>query len=472
MKDILNQLYGNNGCTVIKMAQPVNKNTPKAIQELGFVHYEKDKNKTYDAAIKEFKEMSDIDYEYSRLGIYCAIEHIMEDIHEVKSGFGQLVSFKSATDVFVGLFSNMQAYFDEVKQIKTKKISKKMLTAEIEAITSYVEGVLFLKEVAKKDSKLMPLIAQYETVQQELLTLIESHQQTFKLTKSDYKIIEATDIVKAAKEEMELSMKFNYNSLNYDDLERILIAVGDKKKYWHALQDVKKWETLYEDNLRQSLSQYSLEQLRSQLPLMLEQYKSLHHLSFTNMVKVLLVASSYYGSLVGSRNEKAPKDDKEFKEHEMMRDKDFEMKKKESFYTPIRKEIQTPERTLENLQFASEILAASMTVSALIDNACGLTDSNQDCLVLERFNDQYDIVKLTNSDLAILLTKDQTNIHGDLVNVIDLENSNMQSCIKKKAKGSSFSGMTNFLREIKEPFVQEYFFGKRENVLNFVDKRS
>ena len=71
MKDIFNQLYGNEGCVVIKVAQPVNKNTPKAVQDLGFVHYEKDKNKTYDAAIKEFKEMSDIDYEYSRLGICC-----------------------------------------------------------------------------------------------------------------------------------------------------------------------------------------------------------------------------------------------------------------------------------------------------------------------------------------------------------------------------------------------------------------
>lgn len=472
MKDILNQLYGNNGCVVIKMAQPINKNTPKAIQDLGFVYYEKDKNKTYDAAIKEFKEMSNESYEYSRLGIYCAVDHMLESLFDLKIGFNQLVIFKSASDVFVSLFANMQEYFEELKTTKTKKINKKLLTAEIEAITSFVEGVMFLKKVAEKDATLIPLIATYENYQQELLTLLDTHQQQFKAKKPEYKMVEVADIIKTAQVEMELSMTFNYSSINYETLKNIMFEVGEKREYWHAMQDEEKWNELYEDKKRQSLSNETLDKLRSQLPLIFEQYKTLHHLSFTNMFKALLVTSHYYASRMGSNNEREPKNQDEYNQREILRNDEIERDKKEFLHKPVSREIQKPEITLKNLEFASEILTASMTVSTLLDEVCGFIDSNQDCLVLERFNDQYDIVKLTNSDLAILLTKDQTNIHGDLVNVIDLENSNMQSCIKKKAKGSSFSGMTNFLREIKEPFVQEFYFGKRENILNFVDKRS
>jgi len=472
MKDILNQLYGNNGCTVIKMAQPVNKKTPKAIQDLGFVYYEKDKGKTYEAAIKEFKEMSNESYEYSRLGIYCAVDHMLESLFDLKIGFNQLVIFKSSSDVFVSLFANMQEYFEELKTTKTKKINKKLLTAEIEAITSFVEGVMFLKKVAEKDGSLIPLIPTYENYQQDLFTLLDSHQQALKTTKPEYKIVEVADIIKTAQSEMELSMTFNYSNINYDTLKNIMFEVGEKREYWHAMQDEEKWNELYKDKKRQSLSNETLEKLRSQLPLIFEQYQTLHHLSFTNMVKALLVTSSYYGSRLASQNEKQAKNEHEFKELQRILDEEIERDKKKFLHKSVSRKVQPPEITLENLEFASEILTASMTVSSLLDEVCGFIDSNQDCLVLERFNEQYDIVKLTNSDLAIILTKDQTNIHGDLVNVIDLENSNMQSCIKKKAKGSSFSGMSNFLREIKEPFVQEYFFGKRENVLNFVDKRS
>lgn len=472
MKDILNQLYGNNGCTVIKMAQPINKKTPKAIQDLGFVYYEKDKSKTYEAAIKEFKEMSNESYEYSRLGIYCAVDHMLESLFDLKIGFNQLVIFKSASDVFVSLFANMQEYFEDLKTTKTKKITKKLLTAEIEAITSFVEGVMFLKKVAEKDVSLIPLIATYEKYQEELLTLLDAHQHAFKSTKPEYKMVEVSDIIKTAQSEMELSMTFNYSSINYETLQSVLLDVGGKTEYWYAMQTEEKWNELYEDKKRQSLTKDSLEQLRYKLPLIFEQYQTLHHLSFTNMVKALLVTSSYYGSRMASQNEKKAKNEHEFKELQRIRDEEIERNKKDFLHNPVSREVQRPEITIENLEFATEMLAASMTVSSLLDEVCGFTDGTQDCLVLERFNDQYDIVKLTNSDLAIMLTKDQTNIHGDLVNVIDLENSNMQSCIKKKAKGSSFSGMTNFLREIKEPFVQEYFFGKRETVLNFVDKRS
>lgn len=472
MKDILNQLYGNNGCTVIKMAQPINKKTPKAIQDLGFVYYEKDKSKTYEAAIKEFKEMSNESYEYSRLGIYCAVDHMLESLFDLKIGFNQLVIFKSASDVFVSLFANMQEYFEELKTTKTKKINKKLLTAEIEAITSFVEGVMFLKKVAEKDESLMSLIPTYENYQQELFTLLDSHQQAFKSKKPEYKMVEVVDIIKTAQSEMELSMTFNYSSINYETLQSVLLDVGEKTEYWYAMQTEEKWNELYEDKKRQSLTKDSLEQLRYQLPLIFEQYQTLHHLSFTNMVKALLVTSSYYGSRMASQNEKQAKNEHEFKELQRIRDEEIERNKKDFLHNQVSREVQRPEITIENLEFATEILAASMTVSSLLDEVCGFTDGTQDCLVLERFNDQYDIVKLTNSDLAIMLTKDQTNIHGDLVNVIDLENSNMQSCIKKKAKGSSFSGMTHFLREIKEPFVQEFYFGKRENVLNFVDKRS
>ena len=473
MKDILNQLYGNNGCVVIKMAQPINKNTPKAIQDLGFVYYEKDKSKTYAAAIKEFKEMSNESYEYSRLGIYCAVDHMLESLFDLKIGFNQRVIFKSASDVFVSLFANMQEYFEELKTTKTKKINKKLLTAEIEAITSFIEGVMFLKKVAEKDVSLTPLISTYENYQQELLTLLDTHQHAFKSTKPEYKMVEVADIIKTAQAEMELSMTFNYSSINYETLQSILLTVGEKSDYWMAMQNQQVWDELYADpNFRQALRKKELETLRAQLPLIFEQYQTLHHLSFTNMVKALLVTSSYYGSRVASQNEKRAKNEHEFKELQRIRDEEIEQDKKAFRHKSVSSEVQRPEITIENLEFATEILAASMTVSALLDEVCGFSVSNQDCLVLERFNDQYDIVKLTNSDLAIMLTKDQTNIHGDLVNVIDLENSNMQSCIKKKAKGSSFSGMTHFLREIKEPFVQEFYFGKRENVLNFVDKRS
>lgn len=470
MKDIFNQ-FSITGCAVIKVAQPINKKTPKAIQDLGFVHYEKDKNKTYDAAIKEFKEMSPESYEYSRLGIYHAIEHIMDDLFDLKIDFGQLVSFKTSSDIFVGLFDNMQNYFKDFKEMKSKKINQKIIKYEVEAITSYVEGVLFLKKVAEKDNQMIPLIAQYEDYQKELFAMLESHQQTIQISKPNYKKIEVSDIVQKAQAAMDLSMKFNYSSINYDEMERIMIMVGNRKDYWYAMQNEGKWAKLYEDKNRQSLSEDDLQQLRSQLPLIFEQYKTLHYLSFTNMFKALLVAASYYGSKMASHNEREPKNDDDFNKRQKIRDEEIERDKTEFLHKPISKKVQKPEITLENLNFASDILSAAMTVTTLIDNVCGLTDSSKDFLVLENFNTDYDIVKLTNSDLAILLTKDQEHLHGDLVDVVDLGNIKIPSCIKKQSKGTSFTGMSHFLKEIKQPFVQEYFFGKQDSILNFVDNR-
>lgn len=472
MKDIFNSLYGNNGCTVIKMAQPVNKKTPKSIQDLGFVYYEKDKTKTYNAAIKSLKEMSAIDYEYSRLGIYCAVDHMLESLGDLKMGFGQLVDFKTTTDIFVGLFATMEEYFEEMSQVKPKKINKKLVKAELEAATSFVEGVLFLKKVAEKDNSLIPLISKYEKIQQAVLDQVHSHQKALKETKPEYVVVENETIFKDAQVELDISMKFKYDTITFENFNKIMLEVGGKREYWHAMQDQAKWDELYKDNSRQSLSKDTLKEFRVLLPVVFEQYQTLHHLSFTNMFKVLLVTSTYYASRMGSFNEKLPKNENEYYEHEIERLEEIERNKKEYIHKQPPKLTQKPEITLENLEFASQILSASMSVSSLIDEVCGFIDGNKVCLSLENFNDTYNIVKLSNSDLAILLTKGQDHIHGDLVDILDLETSDIKVSIGKKSKGTSFVGMTHFLREIKEPFVQEYFFGKQETVLSFVDKRN
>lgn len=472
MKDIFNSLYGNNGCTVIKMAQPVNKNTPKSIQNLGFVYYEKDKTKTYNAAIKSFKEMSAIDYEYSRLGIYCAAEHMLESLGDLKMGFGQLVDFKTANDVFVSLFATMEEYFEDVSKIKPKKINKKLVKAEVEAATSFIEGVLFLKKVAKKDNSLIPLISKYERIQQAVLDQVHSHQKVIKEAKPEYVVIENETMFKDAQVELDISMKFKYDTITFENFNNIMLEVGGKREYWHAMQNQEKWDKLYEDNSRQALGKDTLKELRALLPVVFEQYKTLHHLSFTNMFKVLVVASTYYASRIGAFNEKLPKNEIEYNEHEIERLEEIERNKKEHIHNSPPEKTQKPEITIKNLEFASQILSASMTVGSLIDEVCGFTDGNQICLSLEDFNETYNIVKMSNSDLAILLTKGQDRIHGDLVDLNDLEISDITASIGKKSKGTSFVGMTHFLREIKEPFVQEYFFGKQEAVLSFVDKRS
>lgn len=472
MKDIFNSLYGNNGCTVIKMAQPVNKNTPKAIQDLGFVYYEKDKTKTYNAAIKSFKEMSAIDYEYSRLGIYCAADHMLESLGDLKMSFGQRVDFKTSADVFVSLFATMEEYFEEMSQVKSKKVNKKLIQAELEAATSFVEGVLFLKKVAEKDNSLIPLISKYEQIQQAVLDQVHNHQKALNEAKPEYVIIENETIFKDAQVELDISMKFKYDSITFENFNNIMLAVGGKREYWHAMQNQDKWDKLYEDDSRQALSKDTLKELRALLPVVFEQYQTIHHLSFTNMFKVLLVTATYYASRMASFNERLPKNETEYNEHEIERLKEIERSKKEYLHDCPPPLTQRPEVTIANLDFSSKILSASMTINSLIDEVCGFTDGRQVCLSLENFDDNYNIVKLSNSDLAILLTKGQDRIHGDLVDMIDLENSNINVSIEKKSKGTSFIGMTHFLREIKEPFVQEFFFGKQEDVLSFVDKRN
>lgn len=469
MKDIFNQLYGNEGCVVIKVAQPRNKNTPKAIQELG-THYEKTNSKTYNEAIKEFKDMSATSYEYSRLAIYSTMEHIHESFFDLKLGFQSLVLFNSASDVFVSLFKTMDDYFEDIKNIK--KVNKKLITGELEAVTSYMEGVLFLKECAKKDAKLMPLIEQYEKKQQNHITKLMQHQKKFKESQPEYVIRDIDQMLPKAQAEMELSMSFDYSSLDYHNIETIMIDVGGKREYWAAMQDESKWASLYADNARQSLSKSSLEMLRVQLPLILEQFKTLHHLSFTNMFKALLVTSTYYANKVGSFNEKAPKNEAEFNEHEELRDQEIKYLKESKSNSNLPLETQRPEITIKNLEFANKILTASMTVNTLINNVCGFTDSQQSVLSLESLDAEYDIVKLSNSDMAIVLTKNSGNIHGDLINLTELEHSTVKLCIETKRKGTSFSGMNHFLKEIKEPFVQEYFFGKQATTLGFVDNRS
>lgn len=469
MKDIFNQLYGTEGCFVIKVAQPHNKKTPKAIQEFG-THYEKTNSKTYDAAIKEFKDMSATSYEYSRLAIYLAMEHIQDSLFDLKIGFKSLVSFNSTSDVFVSLFKTMDDYFAQLKTIK--KVNKKIISVEVEAVTSYIEGVLFLKEVAKKDATLVPLIAQYEKNQQNHIDQLMNRQQTFKAKKPEYVIIDVSQMLTIAKAEMELSMTFNYSSLDYHNIETIMIDVGSKKEYWAAIQNEEKWASLYTNNTRQSLTKSSLDMLRVQIPLILEQFKTLHHLSFTNMFKALLVTSNYYGNRIGALNEKAPKNETEFNEHEELRAQEIKYLEATHWNSNMPLETQKPEITIENLKFANQILTTSMTVNTLINNVCGFIDSQQPLLILERFDAEYDIVKLSNSDMAILLTKNSGNIHGDLINLTELANSTVKLCMDSKRKGTSFSGMTHFLKEIKEPFVQEYFFGKQSTTLGFIDNRS
>lgn len=469
---VFDSVFRNGGFASMKAAPPSNKKTPKAIQQLSILHHGQTTDKEIDAIINEFKNMSPESYEYSRLGILFSIEHILDQLNELRYGFGSLVSFSSAIHIFTGIFNNMIDYFEEMKSIKSKNFNKKMIEAEVEAIITFAEGIMFLKETAKKDTSLLKLIPKYENYQQELLNSLHTHQQALKILKPEYETVTDEYIFKTAKQEMELSMSFDYSSLRCNTLERIIICVGDKKDYWYALQNEDKWKELY-SNEYQSLRDDSLVELRSQLPLIFEQYKNLHYLSFTNIVKTLILSSIFYGDKMSARNESQPQNEQEYQHKESTREETIKHNEKEFFRPPYVHKTQTPEITHENLKFAGEILASAMTVDTLIDEVCGLSD-NQELLILEKYSAEHDVVRKTNSDIALILFKDHAHINGFSISVTDLEKGNVKSYdeLFGKAKSSSFYSMSHFLREIQEAFVQEHFFGKNDKVLKFVDKRT
>lgn len=469
--NVFDHVFTYGGVAAMKVAPPTHKNTPEPIQELILFHHNRTTDKTFEEVIKCLKEMSDESYEYSRLNIQFALEHMIDEIHDIKNSFGSRVIFKNNHEVFVSLFENMVEYFEDMKKQKKKNFNKKMVQAEIEALISFSEGILFLKKSAEKEKDLIPLIEKYETYQKELFVKLDENQNALKILHPKYKPVTVEAIFEAAQKELEHSMKFRYNELNVDTLDRFIIRMGERNQYWYAVQDDKKWEKLYE-NESQALSTQDLTKCRELLPVIFEQYRNIHHFSFTNMIKVLALCSNYYGDRLSIRNEHQPKDEFEYKSKQDYLNLEIEEKNKSSLHQLSHKKAQTPEVTHENLAFASKILGASLNLTTLLDDVCGFV-SQDNCLYLEKYNEEFDVVRKSDADVAIIFYKDHTRLYGCLIDVVDLNNNKIKSYadVAKDSKGSSFIGMSHFLREIKEPFLQEYFFGKQTTSLNLIDRR-
>lgn len=471
MQNIFDSVFQNGGFGAMKVAPPTHKKTPKAIQNLIIFHHGNTSDEEFDDISHQCKTMSAESYEYSRLSLFFAVEHMLDELHELKNGYIRFMQYKSTSDIFTGLFSNMEQYFEELKEIKLKTFNKEIVESEIEAIITYTEGVLFLKAFAEKDESLKPLIEKYTAYQQGLLETTKISQKALKVMNPDYKLVSAKAIEKAAQEEMNYSMKFEYSKLNYEVLKGSMIAVGDKKTYWYAIQDDKKWKELYSDG-RQALMEHELTKLREDLPVIFNQYKTLHHLSFTNMFKTIVLSVQYYGESMSARNEHRPKNEFEYKMEQERRDQALkEIDDTYSIYKKTLPEVQTPEVTLENLEFASQLIAKTMNTQVLLDSVCNINVSEH-YLTLEKHN-EYNIVKKTDSDVAIIFYENESHIYGCLIDVEDLKNNNIKTIemASKESRGNSFISMSHFLKDIKSSFVQEYYFGKQEKTLSLIDKR-
>jgi len=469
--NVFDRVFTYGGCAAMKVAPPVNKKTPASIQELSIIHHNRTSDETFDDIIKCLQEMPNESYEYSRLGIQFALQHMLDEISDLKNGFGSKVIFKNNFEAFSSLFEDMIAYFEDMKSEKKKNFNKQMIKAEIEAIITFTEGILFLKKVAEKDNDLVPLIEKYENYQKELLTTLQEHQNALKIINPKYKPVTVESIIESAQKEMEISMAFQYNQLITDTLDRFIIRMGDRNTYWDALQDSDKWKKLYKDE-RQALSHDDLTKCRELLPVIFNQYRNLNYPSFTNMVKVLALCSTYYGDRMSVRNEHQPKDELEYKSSQQFRELEIKEQNKNGLHKRSFRDVQTPEVTHENLQFASQILGSALTLTTLLDEVCGFI--NQDnCIYLEKYNDEFDVVRKNDADVAIIFYKEHTRLYGCLIDVVDLNNNKIKSYsdVGRASKGSSFIGMSHFLREIKEPFLQEYYFGKQERPLNLIDRR-
>lgn len=457
----------------MKAAPPVNIKTPKPIWDLSLIHHNRTTEQEFQSIIDEFKNMSAESYEYSRLGIYFAIEHIIDEITEIRHSFNDLITFKTSTDIFNGLFESMTNYFEEARKTKSKNFNKDMVDAEVEAIITFVEGILFLKEMAKKDPDLQNLVFKYNDYQYVLLSELEINQKALKLISPEYEIITSEQIFKAANEELVLTMTFDYSSLRYNDLERILIRVGDRETYWHVLQDQKKWDALYQDP-NQALRASTVEELRTQLPEIFEQYENIKYLSFTNMFKVLVLSATIHGERLSLRNEMCPKNEAEYQTLKAYNEDKYKQEKKDQIgiYGPYLAYTQPHAITHDKLRFAAELLTSAMSVNSILNEVCGLSDL-KDCLILTKHNELYDVVRKNGSDIAIIFHEDDEHLRGCSINVADLNNNNIQpySDVYGKVKTSSFKSMSHFLREIKEPFLQEHFFGEKGLCLNLIDKR-
>lgn len=471
MENIFDTVFKNNGFAAMKVAPPTHKKTPEAIQNLIIFHHGNTTDEEINDVIQECKTMSDTSYEYSRLNLYFAVEHMLDEIDELKNRFFSFLNYSNTSEIFVGIFKNMEQYFEELKKLKVSTFNKNVVKAELEATITYVEGVLLLKAFAKNDNSLVPLISGYEKYRDELLETTKISQKALKVMKADYKVMSTKAIEKKAQSEMITSMKFNYGKLRQEKLERTMLILGDKTTYWYAVQDDKKWKDLYSTGV-QNLSSVELNKLKEDLPVIFEQYKTLHYLSFTNMFKTILLAIQYYGESMSARNEVLPKNEYEYETAQHRRNEEIkEIEKSYSLYKKTVKEVQTPEITLENLEFASQIISRASNLQVELEKICN-PNSSEHYLVLEKHNG-YDVVKKTNSDLVIVLYKNEDHIYGCLTNIDEL-NSNTQPVEEafKGNKGNSFISMSHFLKDIKDSFVQEYYFGKQEHVLNFIDKRN
>lgn len=466
--DIFTKAFKQGGVFAMKCCPPYHKNTPKPVQSLSHIHHGLTKQE-FDGVEQSLTEMSDESYEYSRLGIYFAVDHILEELHELKIGFGSLISFENNVQAFKGLFNNMDDYFSDIANTKSKKVNKNKLQAKIEAVTSYVEGVMLLKRSSEKDKLLAPLVQIYEEKSDILLNQILKEQENLKNSLQSYEIITIENIYENATQALEKSLSFEHTMLRRSVLERIKIDVGDRNTYWYALQDDKKWTDLYKNDL-QSISKHTLEKLRVQLPEIINQYKSLRYLSFTNMIKVLALASNYYGESISANNENKPKNDEDYRKQDLLREQEIEEYNKNNLHSKYFTKTQTPEITHENLKFSSEILSASMNLTMLLNQVSGI--SNDDYLFLEKHN-EYDILRKTNSEMAVIFYNLEKHLYACTINTQDLKTKDIEAYRKKtnNLNGNSYYGMSHFLSEIKEQFTQEYFFGKHNKILDVIDKR-
>lgn len=443
--------------TVYSVAPPVHRLIDDRLFELSNIHWVSNGSLSsfgFNKFAKVLREIEPKQVEYARAQILHTIDFIRSTIRTDSSNLYKHISSKTYS-LKIPLVSFMNDIEEEIKLIYKTCVKKPKVQKNFQiyasAMAFYIEGFFFLENLYKSNNEEWSDIYQEK---QEVFTQLKADYNNLKTglgelyAKSLKHLIELELIEKEAITNMKTALELEYDHLQEENLERLLITVGQKNLIWKVIQfNTSDYQNFIQEQPHYELSNSDLVYLQQKTADVLDDFDKYNFSGFTNLIKKLAFILKFRGSLISKKCES--------------RD--------------------LSENKVEDAEAAVFLMSYSNKIFEYINdvkNELGMDIKTNTLKVV--FDTEHNMYVATSDQVAdksiLLFTGDDTSyMHAYCVDNKVLVDKNYYdfdfiSNIKDKSSmvGSSFVGISQFVREMDSFDIQKIFFKDLQEKLTVI----
>lgn len=425
----------------MKCCPPAHKLSPDDIIELRIIHHDNISPEEYELIAHTLENMSQLDYEYSRSLISFALEHIIETLHGI---YHNIDALKIATSPVLSFQQNFKRINDSIEKILPKNTIKvKQVKELVFWMELHCEGVQLLEDICKnkQDSDFLSLLNEERVKNKNYAKELFVRQKALHTLDSDYVIITLEEINGKARENISKFLGMRYDNLGYRLLDRLNIDGHFKMFLWSVTANEEKRLESIQNKSYQELEEEDYIVFKKNLPNVIREYSQIFNPSFTNNMNIMACVANFRAEFLTTER-------------------------------PWIKSVRMKHFKYD-MEFADKLMLGASKIKEILYNSSQISTQDNCIVIYKDKNIDKVIAKLNGSSNSIIFYEELEQTFGCLISNEDLKNNKIISFEEalSKSKGSSFHGMTHFMVEIKDDWVQNYYFDNIREALPVHDMR-